>query len=749
MRRPVFKPHLQVSVIPGEGVLVLSDLGTRALHGRVYELLAPLIDGSRDADALVDALAGKVGGARVYYALTLLEKNGYITESDPGTPLREAAFWHGLGIEPRAAMEALGSRRVRVLAVGGADETPMKDALTELGVALDEGGTADLEVVVTDDYLRGELADLNAAFLKTGRPWLLVKSIGHEFWLGPLFVPGKTGCHRCLADRLMRNRPVHRLVAEKSNLQELPLLSWAASPGTINAACQLAAVEVVKTLAGVKDGLEGKVLSLDVRTWSAENHELLRHPACPDCGEGEAPEALPVELVKRKVTFMQDGGHRTRSPEQTLKKYQHLVSPITGAVERLLPVHNADGLVHVFVAGHNHVFRMESLDFLKASLRNASSGKGVSEAQARASALCEAIERYSGERSGGEVVMTASLREMRERFGADAIHPNDVMHYSDRQLAAHEAWNTKKSKFNKVPEPLDESARIDWTPVWSLTHARHKYLPTQLLYYQSRAAADCDAFYCMSCSNGNASGNNLEEAVLQGFCELVERDAVALWWYNRLRKPGVAVGSFDEPYLLDLIGYYLTLGRETWALDLTSDLGIPSFAAISRLSNEPEERILFGLGSHLDARIALQRAFAEMNQMLGLAEGGESGKLIIEDEETVSWLKTATLANQPYMAPDETVAARRREDFPSLYSGDLLEDILFCRRIVERKGMEVLVLDQTRPDVKLPVAKVIVPGLRHFWARFAPGRLYDVPVEMGWLPRPLAEEELNPIPMFF
>jgi oxazoline/thiazoline synthase len=48
----------------------------------------------------------------------------------------------------------------------------------------------------------------------------------------------------------------------------------------------------------------------------------------------------------------------------------------------------------------------------------------------------------------------------------------------------------------------------------------------------------------------------------------------------------------------------------------------------------------------------------------------------------------------------------------------------------------------------LPVAKVIVPGLRHFWARFAPGRLYDVPVRLGWISRPLAEEELNPVPMF-
>ena len=60
----------------------------------------------------------------------------------------------------------------------------------------------------------------------------------------------------------------------------------------------------------------------------------------------------------------------------------------------------------------------------------------------------------------------------------------------------------------------------------------------------------------------------------------------------------------------------------------------------------------------------------------------------------------------------------------------------------------MLVLDQTRADVGLPVVKVIVPGLRHFWARYAPGRLYDVPVQLGWLDQPLRETEFNPIPMF-
>jgi ribosomal protein S12 methylthiotransferase accessory factor len=43
------------------------------------------------------------------------------------------------------------------------------------------------------------------------------------------------------------------------------------------------------------------------------------------------------------------------------------------------------------------------------------------------------------------------------------------------------------------------------------------------------------------------------------------------------------------------------------------------------------------------------------------------------------------------------------------------------------------------------VVRVIVPGLRHFYRRYAPGRLYDVPVQLGWLKKPVEEEDLNPI----
>jgi hypothetical protein len=97
----------------------------------------------------------------------------------------------------------------------------------------------------------------------------------------------------------------------------------------------------------------------------------------------------------------------------------------------------------------------------------------------------------------------------------------------------------------------------------------------------------------------------------------------------------------------------------------------------------------------------------------------------------VHWWSTATLAEHPYLVPDPGSRARRLGDRPDRGGDDLRDDVRRCRSIVEGRGMQLMVCDQSRPDIGLPVVKVIVPGLRHFWSRFAPGRLYDVPVSLG------------------
>jgi ribosomal protein S12 methylthiotransferase accessory factor len=371
-------------------------------------------------------------------------------------------------------------------------------------------------------------------------------------------------------------------------------------------------------------------------------------------------------------------------------------------------------------------------------------GKGTGDAQARASALCEGLERYSGVFRGDEPRRSARQAEL---SGA-AVSLNDCLLFSERQYRERETLNARASRFSFIPVPFDPEAEIEWSPVWSLTRGEVRYLPTAFCYYDYPQPDE--RTYCLACSNGCAAGNTLEEAILQGFLELVERDGVALWWYNRVRRPGVDLDSFGEPYLEVLRAFLQKHGREFWVLDLTTDLGIPVFASITRRTGGLPEQIMPGFGAHLDPKIALLRAVTEMNQMLSSpllgqpAKGAEKEPM---DPETALWLETATTANQPYLLPAEG-PFRTAASYPQDWAEDVADDVRACQVLVERAGMEMLVLDQTRPEVGLPVAKVIVPGLRHFWPRLAPGRLYEVPVQLGWLLRPLAEHELNQIPMF-
>jgi thiazole/oxazole-forming peptide maturase SagD family component len=282
---------------------------------------------------------------------------------------------------------------------------------------------------------------------------------------------------------------------------------------------------------------------------------------------------------------------------------------------------------------------------------------------------------------------------------------------------------------------FDERRIIEWTPIWSLTSNKKKYIPTAYCYYGYPMKADHN--FCRADSNGDAAGNTLEEAILHGFMEVVERDCVALWWYNRVRRPAVNLDSFRLPYFKALRDYYHADGREIWVLDITSDIDIPTFAALSAVKQNRKRQFLIGLGAHFDPQVALARALTEMNQFLPVAVSGESTRILKPKGPDLDYLRA-----------DPNLALRNFEDFPNNASSDFLEDVKRCLKLAEACGLETFVLNLTRSDVGLPVVKVIVPGLRHFWARLGNRRLYDVPVKLGWLKKPLKEEQLNPDPFW-
>ncbi|MFW9792550.1 YcaO-like family protein, partial [Brucella melitensis] len=81
----------------------------------------------------------------------------------------------------------------------------------------------------------------------------------------------------------------------------------------------------------------------------------------------------------------------------------------------------------------------------------------------------------------------------------------------------------------------------------------------------------------------------MDEAVLQGLCEVYERDAVALWWFNRIARPGIDLDSVKDPYVDQMREFYASMDRNIWVIDLSNDLGISTFAAFSRRDHEVED----------------------------------------------------------------------------------------------------------------------------------------------------------------
>jgi ribosomal protein S12 methylthiotransferase accessory factor len=731
---PRFAPNFTVYVLPSDVVCLYSEDRKFFLHGKLYCALASAIGkGGKSVREHIRSLAPDFPPDKIHEALKRLADRRHIVFESRSSLGEVAAYWASLGLPLGTARKNLRKCRVRIRSIDVHGAAELGAALKGLSVRVVKG-PADLTITLVSDYLDDELAALNRRHLADHTRWLLVQPSGIFPLVGPVFGPDDSPCWLCLADRMKRNREVKALLGRGeahcvavSPLTRRPL----GRSGT-----ELASVEIAKAIAtDFRTELRDHIVSLDLLGSTIVKHYVATRPQCPACGSKKLRDPrrapAPVEVASGGKLVMTSGGYRTASSQATVARFRKHVSPLTGVISRLERIEANLPLNTNYRATHNFSAPAHTVHELRAGLGGGSFGKGSTAEQSEASALMEAIERYSGIFQGDEIRVKRRFMDFHQ---GEAILPNDVLLYSDAQ---HRQHNTPSDSEHgqTTPAPFDPLAEIEWSPLWSLREKRFKYLPTTLLYFFYKGPA---AF--LADSNGCAAGNTLEEAINQGFLELVERDAYAIWWYNRLQRPEVDLAQFDESYIRDLRKQLTETGRRLWVLDITSDLGIPTFVAITHWMKNGQENIEFGSGAHFDARIAMLRALTELNQFLSIGlMGGGSG-----EKSSLDGVTPLRLRDYPYLTPNEDSAAR-----PCLASKrdhvDTGEQVAACVRLVGREGLDFLVLDQTRPDIDAPVARVVVPGLRHFYRRFAPGRLYDVPVRLGWLNRPLHENELNPI----
>src|ERR1700719_2674282 len=431
---PQFAPNFTVYVLPPDVVCLYSEDRKFLLHGELYcALAAAIAKGGRSFLELVRELEKDFPSDKIHEALKRLVDRRYVLPASRSSNGVAAAYWASLGLSPETAKQNLQKCRVRIQSIDVQGETELGAALSGLGVRVVKR-SPDLTVTLVNDYLEARLDELNRQHLSDGAPWALVQPSGIFPLVGPVFRPGQSACWTCLAERMKRNREVKALIDRRQ------ARCVAVSPLARNtfgqSAIQLAAVEIAKAIAtGFRTQLSDHIISLDQLGSTIVKHNVALRPQCPSCGREKLRdprrEPAPIELGAGNRLVMTSGGYRSVSPSATVARFRRHVSPLTGVVSRLERIQADLPLNTNYHAAHNFSGPSESVNELRMGLSSGSFGKGSTSEQGEASALMEAIERYSGIFQGDEI---RAKRRFADFPAGQAIAANKVLLFSNAQL---------------------------------------------------------------------------------------------------------------------------------------------------------------------------------------------------------------------------------------------------------------------------------------------------------------------------
>ena len=676
IRRPRIKSQWIAQQCDSGQFLLSSEDDLRLLTGPRLDRLLPLLDGTRTIQQLIHFLDGVVSAKGILGTIKVLADQGLVADGTSDHP-KEDAFWDLLGTDCQAVRSRQNGATVEVVNIGVAEAESLIHALSAMRIAVTPD--ASFRIVVTDDYLDPSLAKINSDAIARGIPWMLVRPFGRRQWLGPLLIPGRTPCWKCFAERLRVNGCT-------------AALSRAVFPVASAVVQAIAAIEAAKwLLLGKNPELEAQIRVFDTGALNLVTHAVAYRPQCSVC----------------RSTKKSRGRYTKSGNPPTLLLHD---SPITGIFFDLRQIHAEPGF-YVWSARLSQKLHRDHMATYRITEGTLVVGKGQDPDETRQACMAEAAERYSVQFHGEESRVSATL----EQLGNQAVGPDQLMLFSDLQYRRRKlgSW---------ISERLGPDESIEWVLASSLTTGARCYVP----------AAYCHIGYgstfCSADTNGCAAGQQLMGAILQGFLELVERDAVALWWYNRVQRPEVDLSTFSGVRISAMRDFLSRAKCEFHVLDITTDFAIPTFAAVS-LQNCANS-LLLGTGSALDPETSVWRALLELGvRVLNPRKGRRS-----------------RLNEHEYLVPSPDREWRSPAISP-VVSGTIAEQVGWCTQAAKRVGVEILVVDMTRPELGFPVARIIAPGMRPWSPRLAAGRLYDTPVQLGWRKRAMCEQDANPVPV--
>jgi putative methanogenesis marker protein 1 len=371
-----------------------------------------------------------------------------------------------------------------------------------------------------------------------------------------------------------------------------------------------------------------------------------------------------------------DDGQRTVDPHTTLVRIEPLCK--TAGITRVADI---TGLDRVGIPVFSSI--RPSAEPGAITVYN---GKGATKEQAKVSAIMEALERYSGEVRGDRIVR----KGVEDMLSADnALDPRELI--LPARSAMHLMYQT-----------------VAWVQGFDLQEEEDIWVPASAVFHPYSSSLDMPLF--RTNTNGLASGNAMEEAIVHGLCEVVERDAWSICEARRRVMGEVGPPPQDE-MIRPMMEKFTSQGIEVHLKDLTSEVGLPTFAAAADDARLQDPALLcLGMGTHLNPRITVIRALTEVAQSrLTQIHGAREDTVRGGTTRQVGYERMKRLNSMWFSASSKS---RPLEDFEPLDTRDVYEDLKIVLERLKCKGFRrAIAVDLTRKELDIPVVRTIIPGM--------------------------------------
>jgi len=314
-------------------------------------------------------------------------------------------------------------------------------------------------------------------------------------------------------------------------------------------------------------------------------------------------------------------------------------------------------------------------------------GKGYTCQEAEVSAIMEGIERFSAEPKDDQLV-TGSYVDLKK--GRNVLDPKGLI------LPAMRAYDYKE--------------QLEWVCGYSITSDIEILVPAEAAFHPYRRANQL----FRTNTNGLAVGNVMEEAVVHGLMEAIERDAWSLFEAGKIKGTELDLNLCNLegfPLAKDLVKRMDCANLKIYAKDITSDIGIATIAvAIDDEQTKDPALLSLGVGTHLLPELAAVRALTEAVQSrLTTIHGTREDTFKAEFARRIGYERMKRLNRKWFMPSGEATELCKISSFRS---EDFLNDINYTVERLKKSGLnEVIVVELTREKVGVPAVRVIVPGL--------------------------------------